>query len=206
VSYAGNGTVYAFKPGGVQFEFQKLEAVDAAPRPGLTFVRPVGDWRLARDPATGLPPRRPVHYLSPDGTTCISAGRDFATGATSWGVKSADVLRSFGLLAVTPGQPFYVTSEAEVATWRAVAGPDGNITELTPFVQQGGEGVAVDADGRVYIASGAIEVYDAAGRLLDTIHVPERPTGLAFGGPDGRTLFITARSSLYALRTAARGR
>jgi hypothetical protein len=200
VSYAGAGSVYAFTPDAPGLDVQPLAAVDAAPRPGLRAVRPVGDWRLGRETATGLPPRRPVHYLSPDGSTYISAGRDFATGATSWGVKSADLLRSFGLSAVTPGVPFYVTSEADVATWRAVAGPDGNITTLEPFVEQGGEGVAVDAAGRVYVAAGDISVYDAAGRLMDTIAVPERPTGLVFGGPDGRTLFITARTSIYAVR------
>ncbi len=40
---------------------------DAVPRPGLTAVRPVGDWRVGRDQATGLPTTRAHHYLSPDG-------------------------------------------------------------------------------------------------------------------------------------------
>jgi sugar lactone lactonase YvrE len=52
----------------------------------------------------------------------------------------------------------------------------------------------------VYIAAGQIHVYDPAGKLIDTIEVPERPIQVVFGGTDHRTLFIAARSSLYSLR------
>ncbi|MBP1635328.1 MAG: SMP-30/Gluconolaconase/LRE domain protein [Acidobacteria bacterium] len=206
VSYAGNGTVYAFEPGTPIDHLQRLEPVEAAPRPGLTPVRPVGDWRVARDPATGLPPPKAFHYLSPDGSTYIVAGRDFTSGATSWGIKSADVLRAFGLAPAPPGQPFYVTSEAEVATWRGTPGPDGNFTAFEPFVQQGGEGVAVDAEGNVYLAAGHVYVYDPRGTPIGTIETPERPTQVVFGGADGRTLFIAARTSLYGIRTRVPGR
>jgi sugar lactone lactonase YvrE len=205
-SYQGNGTVYSFKPGSPMEDLQLLKPADAAPRPGMTAVRPVGEWRLVKDPATGAPVARPFQYLSPDGTTFISAGRDFATGAMSWGVKSADVLRSFGMAPAAPGQPFYLTSEADVMTWRGMLGPDGNFTEFKPFVQQGGEGVAVDAEGNVYLAAGQIYVYNPSGKLIDTIEIPERPTQIVFGGKDGRTLFIAARTSLYAVRTRVRGR
>jgi sugar lactone lactonase YvrE len=206
VSYAGSGTVYAFRPGSPEEQLEMLKPVDAAPRPGMTAVRPVGDWRLAKDPATGVPIVRPYHYLSPDGTTFISAGRDFATGAMSWGIKSADLLRSFGLAGATPGKPFYLTSEADVMTWSGTLGPDGNFTDFRLFVQQGGEGVAVDAEGNVYLAAGQIHVYHPSGRHIDMIETPERPMQLVFGAKDGRTLFIAARSSLYSVRTRVRGR
>jgi len=206
VSYAGNGTVYAFKPGAPEEQLELLKPVDAAPRPGIIAVRPVGDWRIAKDPATGIPIARPYQYLSPDGTTFISAGRDFATGAMSWGVKSADLLRSFGLAAAPPGKPFYVTSEAEVMTWSGTLGPDGNFVDFKPFVQQGGEGIAVDTEGNVYLAADRIHVYNPSGKLIDTIETPERPTQLVFAGKDRRTLFIAARNSLFAVRTRMRGR
>jgi len=206
VSYAGSGTVYTFKPGASGTRLELLKPVDAAPRPGLTAVRPVGDWRLARDPATGAPITRPFHYLSPDGTAFISAARDFATGAISWGIKSADLLRSFGLASATPGKPFYVTSEAEVMTWSGMLGTDGNFVDFKQFVQQGGESVAVDGEGNVFLAAGQIYVYDPSGRLIDTIETPERPIQLAFGGKDRRILFIAARTSLYAVRIRPLGR
>ena len=154
---------------------------------------------------TPTPPAKAFHFLSPDGTTYISAGRDFVGGASNWGVKGADLLHAFGLASSQPGQPFYVTSEAEVTTWRGTLDPDGNFTDFKPFVQQGREGVAVDAQGNVYLAAGHIYVYDGSGRLIDTIETPERPTQLVFGGRDGRTLFIAARSSLYSVRTRVRG-
>ncbi len=68
------------------------------------------------------------------------------------------------------------------------------------FAQQGGESVAIDPRGNVFIAAGQIYVYDPTGRLIETIDVPQRPLDLVFGGKDGRTLFILARTSLYAAR------
>jgi hypothetical protein len=165
-----------------------------------------GHGRVARDQATGLPVARPFQYLSPDGTTFIPAGRDFVTGATAWGVKSADLVRAFGLAAAKPGEPFYVSSESEVTTWRGVLGPDGDFTDFKVFAQQGGEGVAVDASGRVFLAAGHILVYSPEGQLIETVDTPERPTQIALGGKDGRTLFICARSSLYAVRVKTPGR
>ena len=174
----------------------------AAPRPGMIPVLPVSDWRV-NPQALGQPYRQ---YVSPDGSTFIPAGQDFVSGAMSWGVKSSALLRGFGLAAAVPGKPVYITSEAEVATWQATVGPDGGMTDFKLFANQGGEGVAVDENGNVYIAAGQIWVYDPAGRLIDTIEVPERPLQLVFGGKDGKTLFIPARSSLYAVRTRFAGR
>ena len=87
-----------------------------------------------------------------------------------------------------------------MTTWRGTIGPDGNLTDVKVFAHQGGEGVAVDELGRVFVAAGHIYVYSPEGRLIETIETPERPTQIAFGGKDGRTLFICARSSLYSVR------
>jgi sugar lactone lactonase YvrE len=206
VSYGGTGTVYAFKPGSPIDQVTLITPVDAAPRPGMIGVRAAGEWRINRDQATGLPAAKLFHYLSPDGTTFISAGSDFTTGASSWGIKSADLLRGFGLAAAAPGKPFYVTSEADVTTWRGMLDPDGNFTDFKVFVHQGGESVAVDTAGNVYLAAGELYVYDPQGRLIDTIETPARPIQVVFGGKDGRTLFITARGSLYSVRTRIAGR
>jgi hypothetical protein len=182
-----------------------LTAQPAAIRPALTAILPVGDWRLRRD-ATGAPEARTHHYLAPDGTTFLSATRAFVEGATSWGVKDADLLRAFSLQRARPGERVYLTSEAEVATWSARVGDDGSLTDLRPFVDQGGEGVATDAEGHVYLAAGEVLVYDPSGTLIETIRVPGRPTQVAFGGPDRRTLFIPSRDALHAVRTRVRGR
>jgi hypothetical protein len=194
VSYAGAGTIYTFRPGAPDDAIAILPPQPVAPRPGLTAVLPVSDWRV-----NPQPPAR--QYLSPDGTTFIPAGQDFVSGAMSWGTKSSPLLRGFGLTPAVPGKPAYLTSEAEIATYSARVNSDGGLSDLKLFANQGGEAVTADSHGNVYIAAGQIFVYDSAGRLIDTIDVPERPTQLVFGGKDGKTLFIPARSGLYALHT-----
>ncbi len=64
-----------------------------------------------------------------------------------------------------------------------------------------GDGATVDAAGNLYVATlRGVQIFDPAGRLLGLLRVPERPSNLAFGGPDRRTLYITAGHSLYAVR------
>jgi sugar lactone lactonase YvrE len=118
----------------------------------------------------------------------------------SWGVKSSPQIRSFGLAPAAPGQTFYVTDEAELTTWAAAVRADGGLDNFRLFANQGGEGVTSDARGNVYIAAGQVYVYNAKGKLIETIEVPERPLQVVCGGSDGKTLFIPARTSLYSVR------
>jgi hypothetical protein len=199
ISYEGKGIVYTLKPHGAIVPLPQ-EAV--ASRAGKTFFLPVSDWRLNRESLS----HPAAHFVSPDGTTVLAAGADFLSGTVSWGVKSSAQLRSFGLAPVLPGQLFYVTDEAELTTWAGTVNPDGSLAEFRLFAEQGGEGVAVDSRGNVYIAAGQVYVYNPAGKLIDTIEVPERPLQLVFGGADHRTLFVPARTSLYSVRTRYPGR
>jgi sugar lactone lactonase YvrE len=136
----------------------------------------------------------------------LPAGADFLSGAVSWGVKSSPQIRTFGLAPAIPGQQFYVTEEADLTTWAAAVNADGSLSDFRLFAEQGGEGVAVDSRGNVYIAAGQIHVFSPAGKPIGFIEVPERPLQLVFGGADRRTLFIPARTSLYSVRTRYPGR
>jgi sugar lactone lactonase YvrE len=100
-----------------------------------------------------------------------------------------------------PGQRFYVSDEEEEKTYSANVGADGNLSALKLFAERGGESLSVDKRGNVYIAAGKIYVYNPSGQLIDTIDVPERPSQLVFGGADGKTLFIAACTSLYAIQS-----
>jgi sugar lactone lactonase YvrE len=63
--------------------------------------------------------------------------------------------------------------------------------------------VVSDSAGNIYIASGQVYVYDREGRPSGVLEIPERPSSLAIGGNSLDTLFIGARSSLYAIQIAA---
>src|SRR6267378_4197629 len=206
ISYAGNGTVYSFKPDSPGDDVTLLDPVPAAPRPGRTAILPVNHWRNENDFAEAVPVRKPYQFISPDHTTFIPAGQDFVTGKLYYGSKLHDVLRAFGMAPVVAGQPFYVSDESEEKTYKAQVGDDGTISTLKLFAEQGGESVAADAQGNVYIAAGQIFVYDPAGHRMDTVEVPERPLQLLFGGKDGHALFILTHSSLYSIETRTTGK
>lgn len=62
------------------------------------------------------------------------------------------------------------------------------------------DGMKVDVEGRVYCTGpGGTWVFAPDGARLGIIRTPEVPANLAFGGPDLRTLFFTARTSIYTL-------
>lgn len=206
VSYAGNGTVYAFKPGSGEDEITFLKPEPATSRPGMVPFLPLNHWRLPNDFPETAPVQKPFHYVSPDGTTFIPAGEDFVKGTLFYGAKIHDVLRAFGLGPAIPGRPFYVCDESEEKTYAVTVNTDGTMTNPKLFAQRGGESVAVDTQGNVYIAAGQIYVYDPSGKPIDFIEVPQRPIDIIFGGKDGQTLFITTRNSLYGVRTRFKGR
>jgi hypothetical protein len=206
ISYQGEGTVYAFKPGADFDQLTLLKPEPSAPRPGMTPVLPVDYWRNENDFTGMVEKRKPYQYVSPDRSTFIPAGEDFVTGELYYGSKIHDVLRAFGLAAMSVGQTVYVSDESEQKTYSATVGDDGALTNAKLFVDRGGESVAQDSEGNVYIAAGQIYVYSPSGKLIDTIDVPERPSQILFGGPDRKTLFIAARSSLYVLQMRNSGR
>jgi len=201
ISYAGSGTVYSFDPNAKSPEVTILKAQPAVSRPGCTAILPVDVWRNENDFEQAIPVRKPYQFVSLDGTTFIPAGDDFVSGQLYYGSKIHDVLRAFGLAPVTPGKTFYISNEEGQKTYSAIVDSDGSMKDLKLFQDVGGESVTTDQAGNVYIAAGQIFVYDSAGKYLETIEVPERPSQLLFGGPDGKTLFIAARSSLYAVQT-----
>lgn len=63
------------------------------------------------------------------------------------------------------------------------------------------DGIRCAPDGRLFSSAGdGIHIFSPEGGLLEKIPVPETPANLCFGGPDGKTIFITARTSVYRVR------
>jgi sugar lactone lactonase YvrE len=201
ISYAGKGSVYTFNPESADDEITLLKAEPAGVHPQMMAMLPVDYWRNENDFPQFIIQTKPYQFISPDGTTFVPTGDDFVTGRLYYGSKMHDVLRAFGLSRAVPGQPFYVSDEEEEKTYSAKVEADGTLSTLTLFAERGGEGLAWDKAGNVYIAAGQIYVYDSAGKQIDEIDVPERPSQLMFGGADGKTLFIAARASLYTVQT-----
>lgn len=94
---------------------------------------------------------------------------------------------------------FHVRQDGTLENGRVLARPPEG-QELRP------DGMKVDVEGNLYVTGlGGVWVFDAAGKHLETIETPERPANCAFGGPDRRTLYVTARSSVYRIKLRHRG-
>lgn len=125
-------------------------------------------------------------FVAPDGVTIIP--------------ECYDLARSSSILEAVPGKPFYCTDEYDKRIVKMDVDKEGKLSNLTYFIEQGEFGSAVDGNGNIYVADGQIYIYNKDGRKTGTIKVPERPASIQFGGKDGKTLFIAARSSLYCVK------
>ena len=206
VSYADRATVYSLRPESLDESITLLQPEHSAPRPGMTAVLPGNYWRNENDFLQAIVAPRPYQFVSPDRSTFISVNSDFINNDLYYGIKMHDVIRAFGLQAAIPGKPVYVSDESEEKTYSVSVGENGSLSTPKLFVEQGGEGGAVDAQGNVYLAAGQVFVYNPAGTFIDTIKVPERPLQLLFGGSDRKTLYVLTHSALYSVRTRFSGR
>jgi len=220
LSSAGpESTVYTFRPGSSAEEITVLKPQPAQIHAEASVILPVNWWNngefkdqlnldtmrfttLAEMFAEDATAPKARAYFSVDGSVFLPAGRVFeqgpATDTSGW--RFSDNLDTYGFLSATPGQRVYVSSESEDITYNAKVNPDGTLTDLKAFAQRGGESVAVDSNGNVYVANGQIFVYSPAGEQIAQIEVPERPLQLIFGGADRRTLFILAHHALFATK------
>jgi gluconolactonase len=118
-----------------------------------------------------------------------------------------------GLAFSADGKKFYVDDSKErnirVYDFRS----DGTIANGRIFGEEPGgkgdgvpDGIKVDRDGNVYVTGPqGIWIWDAEGHHLGTIVMPEQPANLAWGDSDLGTLYVTATTSVYKLRTTAHG-
>lgn len=203
-----HGNVYRFLPGRSEAEITVLTPQPAQPRPAATAWLPLSRWRDSHDWLEANTRREPFHYVSPDGSVFVPAPEVYTElpAREGRGGGTIDVSRAYAFGAAVPGRPFYVSDEFGQTTWRFTPDAQGVLGAPELFAEEGEAGTAVDADGNVYVCAGHVFVYGPDGRSRGVIEVPERPSALAFGGADGRTLMIAARSSLYAIQTRAAGR
>ena len=126
-------------------------------------------------------------------------------------------------LALSPDEKrLYVVDSVEFQARVYDVQPDGSLTngrlfaDVRAFGPNGGpDGVKCDSAGNFYLTGvkvdsdptgqGTVMIFDPDGVLLGRIIVPERPVNCGFGGVDWKTLYMTARSGLYRVRTLIPG-
>jgi gluconolactonase len=81
----------------------------------------------------------------------------------------------------------------------------GALSNQRTFVANtGSDGMAIDCAGNLYITSNGVQVFSPQGQQIGTIPAPGA-ANVAFGGPERRTLFITATTRLLAIDLAIPG-
>jgi gluconolactonase len=133
-----------------------------------------------------------VYYRAGDGTVSRITGHIAAPNGIA---LSPDSKR----LYVIP------TQQAEMLVYE-ISGP-GKIGEAKVFCTlrqpegksgTGGDGMAVDVQGNLYITSNlGVQIFSADGQYRGLIETSEQPANVTFGGPELKTLYITARTGLY---------
>jgi len=132
-----------------------------------------------------------VYYLSPDRKKLIRVIND--------------MVRPNGIIGTADGKLLYVADHGGNKTFVYTINKDGTLSNKKLFAPEGSDGMTIDNEGNVYLTTKVVAVYNSKGQKIETIEVPEGPANLCFGGKDKQTLFITARTSLYSLRTRVKG-
>ena len=132
-----------------------------------------------------------VYYLTPDRKKVIRV--------------IDDMTRPNGVIGTPNGRRLYVADQGAGKTYSYRIADDGTLTDKQLFVEQGSDGLTIDARGNLYLTGKTVTVHNRKGEKIADIQVPEGPANVTFGGPDNQTLFITARTSLYSIPTEVRG-
>ena len=124
-----------------------------------------------------------------------------------------DLSQPNGLAFSPDGKHFYVDDSERKSIRVYDVERDGSLSNGRVFAEEPGgphegvpDGIKVDQIGNIFVTGPkGIWVWDPQGHHLGTIAMPEQPANLAWGDKDYRTLYITATTSVYRLRTKARG-
>ena len=133
-----------------------------------------------------------VYYLAPGASQAVLAAD---------GLKQPN-----GIVGTPDGRFLYVSDLGAGKTYKYQIGAGGRLSGRELFCSKGSDGMTLDAQGDVYLTGNGVTVYNASGRNVAYIPVPEKWVGnLCFGGADRKTLFITASAGIYTVPMVVRG-
>ena len=124
-----------------------------------------------------------------------------------------DLAQPNGLAFSPDGRRLYIDDSERREIRVYDFGPNAELSNGRLFGTEAGppksgvpDGMRVDRQGNLFVTGPlGIWVWDPSGKHLGTIVMPEQPANLAWGGPDYQTLYITATTSVYRLKTRTRG-
>jgi sugar lactone lactonase YvrE/nicotinamidase-related amidase/type 1 glutamine amidotransferase len=113
-------------------------------------------------------------------------------------LAAEDMGTTNGIEVSPDGNILYVNESVQRNIWAFRISDDGSLTHkrlLRKFEDHGFDGQRCDVDGNLYVTrhgKGTVVKLSPSGEILQEIHVlGARPSNLCFGGPDGRTVYVT---------------
>lgn len=168
------------------------------------------------DPPYGLPTQSdqdPGKRLQVNGVYRVLGARDQKPGAapdhTKIQLLIKDLPRPNGIAFSPDEKILYVANSGPKRFWmRYDLKPDGTPTNGTVLYDASSEkangapdGLKVDQKGNMYSSGpGGVWIFSPAGKHIGTIRTPERAGNVAWGDADGKTLYVTASTSIYKIR------
>ena len=105
-----------------------------------------------------------------------------------------------GIVLSANEQTLYVTNGPTLAAFDVQ--PDGSLANQREFAKLsagGGDGITIDAAGRIYVTTNpGVEVIGPEGKYLGLIPTPRGVISGAFGGPDKKMFYVLARGAMDA--------
>jgi len=144
--------------------------------------------------------------IAPDGTFYASDPNWGAKTGQLWRIDkdgkvtrvAADMGTTNGVEVSPDGKKLYVNESVQRNVWVFDIQPDGSLANkklLKKFPDFGFDGMRCDVDGNLYITrhgKGTVVILSPAGKVLQEINtLGKRPSNICFGGPDGRTAYVT---------------
>ncbi len=171
-------------------------------RGGVYFTDP-GPNVVAGQPVPVTAPVPAVYYLDPQGALhALDNTVPRPNGIQlSPDEKTLYVANTYGEYILA----YDVNKDGTVSNRRDFARLEG-FRKTDTGTSSGADGLAVDAKGRLFVASTAgVQVFSNKGQSLGTIALPKAPQNLAFAGTGKKTLYIVGRGSAYRINTLTKG-